>query len=146
MIANGDIARQPCGMFSVGVSDSCMVAHSLADPFFGPAQRLHGATYGVEAEVKSDRLGRHGVVMDIGALRDLLRTLLATIDYSNLDDHPAFASVSSTTERLAEYLGGELARAIATLPEDAAPPRPARLVLRLRESPTAWASHEVAIP
>lgn len=133
-------------MFSVGVSDHCMVAHSFADPFFGPAQRLHGATYEVEVEVRSIALGQHHVVMDIGALRQCLRRALATVDYSNLDDHPGFPGRSSTTERLAEHLANLMADAIAELPKDARPTEPAHLFMRLRESPNAWASFERPIP
>jgi 6-pyruvoyltetrahydropterin/6-carboxytetrahydropterin synthase len=123
-----------------------MVAHSFADAFFGPAQRLHGATYAVEVEVRSAALGSHHVVMDIGALRVIVRKALETIDYSNLDDHPAFPERTSTTERLAEHLANLVADAIAELPEDARPIEPAVLCLRLRESPSAWAGHERPIP
>jgi 6-pyruvoyltetrahydropterin/6-carboxytetrahydropterin synthase len=133
-------------MFSLGVSDYIMIAHSFADPFFGPAQRLHGATYGVELTVRTPALGPHHVVMDVGALRDVLRSTLSTLDYSNLDEHPAFPGRTSTTERIAEYLAKTLAARIAALPPDAAPPAPASLCIVLRESPVAWASCEVAIP
>jgi 6-pyruvoyltetrahydropterin/6-carboxytetrahydropterin synthase len=64
-------------MFSVGVSDHVMIAHSFADPTFGPAQRLHGATYAVEIEVRAASLNTHHVVMDIGAMRTLLRRVLS---------------------------------------------------------------------
>jgi len=100
-------------MFSVGVSDHCMVAHSFSDPFFGIAQRLHGATYAVEIEIRASALGIHNVVMDIGALREIVRRVLAGIDYSNLNEHPAFPGRTSTTERLAEYLADCVADAIA---------------------------------
>lgn len=133
-------------MFSVGVSDHCMVAHSFADPFFGPAQKLHGATYEVEVEVRAASLGNHHVVMDIGALRAIVRTALAGIDYSNLDEHPAFPGRTSTTERLAEYLAETIADAIAELPFDGRPIEPSLLRVRLRESPNAWAGFERPIP
>ena len=133
-------------MFSLGVSDHIMVAHSFADPFFGPAQRMHGATYGVELTLQTAALGPHHVVMDIGALRNILRAVLATLDYSNLDEHAAFPNRTSTTERLAEYLAQRVAHEIGKVPADGAPPRPARLTVLLRESPVAWASHELALP
>ena len=133
-------------MYSVGVSDFCMVAHSLADPVFGPAQRLHGATYTVEVEVHSTALGGHHVVMDLGALRTIVRGAIAPIDYSNLDDHPAFQGRISTTERLSVYLADVIADAIAGLPEDARPVEPAYLRVRLRESPNAWAGCQRPIP
>jgi len=132
-------------MFTLGVSDHIMVAHSFADPFFGPAQRLHGATYGVELTVQTPALGPHHVVMDIGALRGILRQVLATLDYSNLDEHEAFPGRTSTTERLAAYLARTIAKEIARLPADAAPPQPAKLCVLLRESPVAWASFELSL-
>jgi 6-pyruvoyl-tetrahydropterin synthase len=132
-------------MFTLGVSDHIMIAHSFADPFFGPAQRLHGATYGVELTVQTASLGPHHVVMDIGAMRDILRRVLATLDYSNLDEHDAFPGRTSTTERLAEYLARSVAGELTKVPPDAAPPRPAKVCVLLRESPVAWASFEVAL-
>jgi 6-pyruvoyltetrahydropterin/6-carboxytetrahydropterin synthase len=132
-------------MFSLGVSDHVMIAHSFADPFFGPAQRLHGATYGVELTVRTPRLGPHQVVMDIGALRDILRRVLSELDYSNLDEHAAFPDRTSTTERVAEHVARRVAAEIVKVPADAAPPAPATLSVLLRESPVAWASFELAL-
>ena len=132
-------------MFSVGVSDHVMIAHSFADPTFGPAQRLHGATYTVEAEVRAAALNEHHVVMDIGAFRTLLRELLASFDYTNLDDHPAFPGRTSTTERVAEHVARSLAASIAKLPADGRPALGATLRVLLRESPVAWASYEQAL-
>lgn len=132
-------------MFSLGVSDHVMIAHSFADPFFGPAQRLHGATYGVELTVRTARLGPHQVVMDIGALRDILRRVLGELDYSNLDEHAAFPGRTSTTERIAQHVAERAAAEIAKVPTDAAPPAPASLSVLLRESPVAWASFELAL-
>lgn len=133
------------GMFSVGVSDHCMVAHSFADPFFGPAQRLHGATYAVQVEVRAAKLGNHHVVMDIGALRAIVGRAMKAIDYSNLDDHPAFPDRTSTTERVARYLADAIVEEICALPEDGRPVEPATLRVWLGESPTAWAAYERAI-
>ena len=132
-------------MFSVGVSDHVMIAHSFADPTFGPAQRLHGATYAVEAEVRATALNTHHVVMDIGAMRSILRRILDEMDYRCLDDHPAFPGRTSTTERVAEFLANELARAFAALPEDAKATAGATLRVMLRESPVAFASFERAL-
>lgn len=128
-------------MFSVGISDHIMIARSSADPFFGPAQRLHGATYCVELEVRATSLGKNDVLMDIAALRSVLRRVLDELDYTNLDEC-LVQNHSSTTERLAEYLGHRVAQELARLPPDHAPPSPASLSLRLRESPVAWASFE----
>jgi 6-pyruvoyltetrahydropterin/6-carboxytetrahydropterin synthase len=132
-------------MFSLSVSDHTMIAHSFADPFFGPAQRLHGATYAAELTVRTQTLGPHHVVMDIGAMRDILRRVLSSLDYMNLDEHEAFLGRLSTTERVAEYLAKGVAREIAKVPADAAPPAPATLSLLLRESPVAWATCELAL-
>ena len=129
-------------MFSVGVSDHVMIAHSFADPTFGPAQRLHGATYSVEAEVRAPKLNEHHVVMDIGAFRDILRRVLAAFDYTNLDEHPAFPGRTSTTERVAEYVANEVAEHVLALAADGRPVSGSRLHVRLRESPVAWASFE----
>jgi 6-pyruvoyltetrahydropterin/6-carboxytetrahydropterin synthase len=132
-------------MFSVGVSDHVMIAHSFADPFFGPAQRLHGATYAVDVEIRTPALNAHHVVMDIGALRTILRSALAQLDYSCLDEHPAFPGRTSTTERVAEHVANEVADAVRQLPPDAGPPAGASLRVLLRESPVAWASYERAV-
>ena len=132
-------------MFSVGVSDHVMIAHSFADPTFGPAQRLHGATYGIEVEVRAPALNVHHVVMDIGAMRSLLRRVCEAIDYTNLDDHPAFPGRTSTTERVAEHVAKELARAFMALAVDAQPTSGATLRVVLRESPVAFASFERAL-
>ncbi len=129
-------------MFTLGVSDHIMIAHSFADRFFGPAQRLHGATYAVELEVSTTALGPHNVVMDIGAMRSILRAALDTLDYTNLDENQAFPGRTSTTERIAEHITSVVAVRIAELPADAAPPRPATVRVRLRESPVAWATFE----
>jgi len=127
-------------MFSVGVSDHVMIAHSFADPTFGPAQRLHGATYAVEIEVSAATLNTHHVVMDIGAMRSILRAVLDELDYRCLDDHPAFPGRTSTTERVAEHVANEVARAFAKLSPDAQATKGATLRVMLRESPVAFAS------
>lgn len=122
-----------------------MIAHSFADPTFGPAQRLHGATYEIEVEVRAPSLNAHHVVMDIGAMRTFLRKVCEGIDYTNLDDHPAFPNRTSTTERIAEWVAGELAKAFLGLPEDARATKGASLRVTLRESPVAFASFERAL-
>jgi 6-pyruvoyltetrahydropterin/6-carboxytetrahydropterin synthase len=129
-------------MFAVGVSDHVMIAHSFADPFFGPATRLHGATYAVEVEVRSPELGPHHVVMDIGALRAALRRSLEALDYQNLDEHPAFPGRTSTTERVAEHIAGLIAADLRELPDDAAPRSGSVVRVLVRESPVAYAWFE----
>jgi len=119
-----------------------MIAHSFADPTFGPAQRLHGATYGIEVEVRAPELNVHHVVMDIGAMRTLLRAVCEKLDYTNLDDHPAFPGRTSTTERVAQFVANELANAFLALPADAKATVGASVRVLLRESPVAFASFE----
>jgi hypothetical protein len=80
--------------------------------------------------------------MDIGALRSILRAALDTLDYTNLDEHQAFPERTSTTERITEHIADLVAARIVELPPDAAPPRPATVRVRLRESPVAWATFE----
>jgi 6-pyruvoyltetrahydropterin/6-carboxytetrahydropterin synthase len=132
-------------MFTLGVSDHVMIAHSFADPFFGPAQRLHGATYAVDLEVRAPSLGAHQVVMDIGALRTILRLVLSEIDYRNLDEHPGFLGRMSTTERVAEYIANRAAEQLALLVDDAAPAAGASVRVVARESPVAYTSYERAL-
>jgi 6-pyruvoyltetrahydropterin/6-carboxytetrahydropterin synthase len=132
-------------MFTLGVSDHVMIAHSFADPFFGPAQRMHGATYSIDLEVRSPCLGPHHVVMDIGALRTLLRRALEAIDYSNLDDNPAFPGRTSTTERVAEHLGEVLSARLRDLPASSGPPSGSHLRVVVRESPVAYVAFDRAI-
>src|SRR5215475_13854558 len=132
-------------MFTLGVSDHVMIAHSFADPFFGPAQRLHGATYSIDLEVRVAALGPHHVVMDIGALRTLLREVLAGLDYQNLDEHPAFAGTMSTTERVAEHVANGAAERLSRLPAGVAPGPGASIRVVVRESPLAYAAFERAV-
>jgi 6-pyruvoyl-tetrahydropterin synthase len=132
-------------MFTLGVSDHIMIAHSFADPFFGPAQRIHGATYAIDLEVRAEQLGAHHVVMDIGALRTLLRRVLDELDYANLDEHPAFPGRTSTTERIAEHVADRAAAELARLPSSAAPVAGASVKVVVRESPVAYAAYERAV-
>src|ERR1700722_6461758 len=129
-------------MFALGVSDHVMIAHSFRDPFFGPAQRLHGATYAIDLEIRAPSLGVHHVVMDIGALRTLLRAVLSDLDYRNLDDLSAFADRLSTTERVAEHVADRASERIKLLDPDAAPVAGSSLRVVARESPLAYAAYE----
>jgi len=132
-------------MFALGVSDHVMIAHSFADAFFGAAQRMHGATYAIELEVQTPSLGPHHVVMDIGALRAILRRVLDEIDMRNLDDHPAFREGLSTTERVAEWVANRVAGELARLSDEAAPAFGASLRVVVRESPVAYAVYQRAL-
>jgi 6-pyruvoyl-tetrahydropterin synthase len=128
-------------MFSVTVSDHMMVAHSLAGEVFGPAQRLHGATYVVEATVHSATLDEYGVVVDIGVATEQLRAVLAELEYRNLDEVAELEGVLTTTEVLAQLVADRLAdrlKARGAADTD----RLTGLTVTLRESPVAWASYE----
>ncbi|WP_336921335.1 6-pyruvoyl trahydropterin synthase family protein [Aquipuribacter sp. SD81] len=107
-------ARPVAVEHAVTVEDSMMVAHSLAGEVFGPAQRLHGATYVVRATFRRDRLDADGIVVDIGAAGTVLGEVLADLTYTNLDEHPELAGVVTTTEVLAGFVASRLvARAAA---------------------------------
>ena len=123
-------------MFTVTVRDHMMVAHSLRGEVFGPAQRLHGATYVVDAAFSGRELGPDGILLDIGAAAELLHDVLGELTYRNLDEEPAFAGTNTSTEVLARAVADRLAeRATGLGPV-------ARLVVTLHESHVAWASYE----
>ena len=96
-------------MFSVTVRDHMMVAHSLRGEAFGPAQRLHGATYVVDATFRRRDLDVDGIVVDIGRATEELRAVLADFNYRNLDEEPAFAGMNTSTEALARVIADRLA-------------------------------------
>jgi 6-pyruvoyl-tetrahydropterin synthase len=129
-------------MYSLTVCDHIMIAHSFQGEEFGPAQRLHGATFAVEAEFRAPRLDPHQLLVDIGLAKTVLRRLLEAIDYSNLDDNPAFAGINTTTEYMAFHIHGLLAAACrdGTLGEGGR--AVTGLKVLLREAPTAWAAYE----
>jgi 6-pyruvoyltetrahydropterin/6-carboxytetrahydropterin synthase len=123
-------------MYRVTVRGHAMIAHSLPDPAFGPAQALHGATYVVEATFYRRELDEHSCVVDIGAATDALGTILDDLRYTNLDDHPAFKGVLSTTEVIARHVADRLLDGPLTQGM-------ARLDVVLREHPDAWAGYSV---
>jgi 6-pyruvoyl-tetrahydropterin synthase len=129
-------------MFAVTVRDHMMIAHSLRGETFGPAQRLHGATYVVDATFRRAELDADGVVVDIGRAAEELRAVLAELDYRNLDDEPSLAGLNTTTEVLARLVADRLAgRVQAGALGDAARTLDG-LVVTLHESPVASASYE----
>ncbi|HUE89632.1 MAG TPA: 6-carboxytetrahydropterin synthase [Vicinamibacterales bacterium] len=99
-------------MYSVTVRDHVMIAHSFRGEVFGPAQRLHGATYVVDAEFRRRDLDADGIVVDIGRATDVLRRILADLNFRNLDDVPAFAGRNTTTEFLARVVFDRLVEAM----------------------------------
>src|ERR1700733_2475079 len=96
-------------VFSVTVRDHMMIAHSFRGEVFGPAQRLHGATYVVDATFRRADLDADNIVVDIGRATEVLHKVLAELSYRNLDDEPAFAGVNTSTEALARVVADRLA-------------------------------------
>jgi len=127
-------------VFSVTVRDSMMVAHSFTGAEFGPAQRLHGATFVVDATFRRADLDASGVVVDIGAAAELLHAVLAELTYRNLDDEPEFAGVNTTTEVLARVVADRLADRVHAGALGAG--RPEALTVTLHESHVAWAGYD----
>ena len=129
-------------MFSITVRDHVMVAHSFTGEVFGPAQRLHGATFVVDATFRRAALDADGIVVDIGRATEALHALLGELNYRNLDDEPQFAGTNTTTEVLARFIADRLAESA----HEGALGEGAReldgLVVTLRESHVAWASYE----
>jgi 6-pyruvoyl-tetrahydropterin synthase len=129
-------------VFSVTVRDHMMIAHSLRGEVFGPAQRLHGATYVVDATFRRATVDADGIVVDIGRAADALRAVVSELGYRNLDDEGDFAGMNTTTEELARVVADRLAeRARAGALGDGARDLDG-LVVTLRESHVAWASYE----
>jgi len=127
--------------FSVTVSDHAMIAHSLRGEVFGPAQRLHGATYVIEATFRAERLDDDGIVVDIGRARGALAEITASLTHRNLDDEPDLDGVNTTTERLCQIIADRLTEGVRA--GALGPARLSGIVVTLRESPVAWASYEV---
>jgi 6-pyruvoyl-tetrahydropterin synthase len=129
-------------MYSLTVCDHIMIAHSFTGAEFGPAQRLHGATFAVEAEFRAPKLDHLNLLIDIGLARDELRRILAVVDYRNLDDVPAFAGQNTTTEFMAHHIYNELASACRTGVLGDGGRAVSGIKVLLRESPLAWAAYE----
>jgi 6-pyruvoyl-tetrahydropterin synthase len=129
-------------VFSVTVRDHMMIAHSFSGEIFGPAQRLHGATYVVDATFRRAVLDADGLVVDIGRAAEELRSVLAEFNYRNLDEETALAGMNTTTEALARVVADRLAdRVHAGALGDSARGIDGLLVT-LHESHVAWASYE----
>ena len=129
-------------MFSVTVRDSAMIAHSLRGEVFGPAQRLHGATYLVDATFSRNELDPDGIVVDIGRATEQLHSVLAELTYQNLDDLPAFAGVNTTTETLCRFVADRLADAARAGGLGEGAHGLAGITVTLHESHIAWASYQ----
>jgi 6-pyruvoyl-tetrahydropterin synthase len=133
-------------MFRVTVRDHIMIAHSFAGEVFGPAQRLHGATFVVDLELARAELDDNGIVADIGLLGEMLKAILAPLNYRNLDELPEFAGRNSTTEVLAREI---CERARDRIAAGALGPEAAAALdgikVTLGESHIAWASYETRL-
>jgi 6-pyruvoyl-tetrahydropterin synthase len=129
-------------MFSVTVRDHMMVAHSFRGEVFGPAQRLHGATFVVDATFRRPELDADGIVVDIGLATEQLKAVLGAFSYRNLDDEPDFAGVNTTTEVLARTVADRLAEAVHAGRLGAGARGLAGITVTLHESHVAWASYE----
>jgi 6-pyruvoyl-tetrahydropterin synthase len=132
-------------VFSVTVRDHMMVAHSLRGEVFGPAQRLHGATYVVDATFRRRDLDPDGIVVDIGRATEELRAVLSDLSYRNLDEEPAFTGMNTSTEALARVIADRLAESVQGGALGEAARELDALSVTLHESHVAWASYERAL-
>ncbi len=132
-------------MYSLNVRDHFMIAHSFQGEVFGPAQRLHGATYVVDATFRREQLDADGLVVDIGLAGTSLKTVLSELDFRNLDEEAEFTGQNTTTEFLARTIFDRLVAAIreGSLGDGARDLQ--RLSVTLHESHVAWASFEGSV-
>lgn len=139
---HGYAGGKESAVFSVNVRDHFMIAHSFRGEAFGPAQKLHGATYVVDATFSREALDSDGMVVDIGRATETLRSILGALSYRNLDDEPAFAGENTTTEFLAHDIFRRLVDAIesGTLGESASGVE--SIAVTLHESHVAWGRYE----
>jgi 6-pyruvoyl-tetrahydropterin synthase len=129
-------------VFSVTVRDHLMIAHSFRGEVFGPAQRLHGATFVVDATFRRAELDADGIVVDIGRASAELKAVLGELNYRNLDDEPGFAGVNTTTEVLARTIADRLADRVYAGHLGEGARGLAGIGVALHESHIAWASYE----
>jgi len=129
-------------MFSVTVRDHMMIAHSFRGEVFGPAQRLHGATYVVDATFRREALDADNLVVDIGRAAQELRAVLDELTYRNLDDEAEFAGVNTSTEALAQVVADRLADRVRAGALGAGAQELGGIAVTLRESHIAWATYE----
>jgi 6-pyruvoyl-tetrahydropterin synthase len=129
-------------LFSVTVRDHMMIAHSFHGEVFGPAQRLHGATYVVDATFRRPELDADNLVVDIGRAAAELQAVLAELNYRNLDEDPALAGSNTSTEALAQVIADRLADRVHAGALGEAARGLTALAVTLHESHIAWASYE----
>ena len=136
-------------MYAVNVRDHFMIAHSFQGAVFGPAQRLHGATYVVDLELRREALDADGIVVDIGLATQVLREELAALNFQNLDAMPEFQGRNTTTEFLARVVFDRIAARIAAGalgPHATGPAGLQQMRVTLHESHVAWAAYEGTLP
>lgn len=129
-------------MYTVTVRDHVMIAHSFNGAVFGPAQRLHGATYVVDVEFRRPDVDADGIVVDIGLASDAVKKVLGEVNFRNLDDVPEFKGRNTTTEFMARFVFDRMAAAIGRGDLGAGAKHIAALKITLHESHVAWASFE----
>ncbi|MVZ99950.1 6-carboxytetrahydropterin synthase [Actinomadura sp. LD22] len=132
-------------MFGITVRDHFMVAHSFRGEVFGPARRLHGATFVVDATFRRAELDADNIVVDIGLATRELGEVLRELNYRNLDDEPEFAGVNTTTEYLAKVVADRLADRIHAGAMGESARGLSGIEVTLRESHVAWATYERAL-
>jgi 6-pyruvoyl-tetrahydropterin synthase len=129
-------------VFSVTVRDHMMIAHSFRGEVFGPAQRLHGATYVVDATFRRETLDADNIVVDIGRAAAELHAVVSELSYRNLDEETAFAGVNTSTEALAKVIADRLAQRVQAGALGRGAADLAGIAVTLHESHVAWASYE----
>lgn len=129
-------------LFSVTVRDHMMVAHSFKGEVFGPAQKLHGATFVVDATFRRPELDDDNIVVDIGRASAELGRVLGELNYRNLDDEPAFAGINTSTEALAKIIADRLADSVHAGGLGEGARGLAGITVTLHESHIAWAGYE----
>ena len=132
-------------MFSLTVRDHMMIAHSFRGESFGPAQRLHGATYVIDAVFRREDLDAGGVVVDVGRAAEELHAVVEELNYRNLDDEPEFAGMNTSTEVLARVIADRLAERIHAGALGPSARDLDGLAVTLHESHVAWATYERAL-
>lgn len=132
-------------MYSLNVRDHIMIAHSFRGEIFGPAQRLHGATYVVDLAFRREELDDDGLVVDIGLAGQVLKRVLDALNYRNLDEDPAFAGRNTTTEFMARTIFERVAEEVRAGALGAGARGLDALSVTLHESHVAWARYEGAL-
>ena len=128
-------------MYSIKVRENILIAHSLPGEVFGPAQNMHGATYLVDAEFFTDKLNKYNIIMDLGIVSTILKEILKTYNYQNLDDVEEFKGIITTTEFLAEDICNKILSKLKNEYMDDYNSLK-KIKITLQESNVAWASYE----